>query len=809
MPSEEHTAEQPSLLGADDGAGGDGGASGPGGASGARGAAGAGGEQDEIQAAIDRARARADRAAQAASSPAAGAGQLDRDVPIAPAEGTADLLAGLNEAQRTAVETVEGPVLCVAGAGSGKTRVLTHRVAHLIKDHDVSPWSILAITFTNKAANEMKERVGELLGDRMRSGMWITTFHKSCVRILRSEVGRLGWTGQFTIYDAQDAQRVIAGVMSDLGIDDKRLTPRGVSHAISRAKDELIDHETYKSEARGYPETVIGQVYAAYQQQLQSNNAFDFDDLIVKTVELLQLFPDVLDEYQSRFRYLLVDEYQDTNRAQYHLVNMLAAKHRNIMVVGDGDQGVYGWRGATIRNILDFEEDFPDATIIPLTRNYRSSATILEAANAVIRHNLDRKPKDLWTDRGPGDSIVIYHADDEHDEAAYVAEQVKAHRAESRSYDEVAVLYRTNAQSRVLEEVFVRVGLPYKVVGGVRFYERREIKDILSYLRVLVNPNDDVATERVINVPKRGVGKKSMAALDAWATKQHMSLLEACREADRVPRMSGRAVGGVQGFLEVVDELREAVHAQRPVADLVALAWDRSGYMAELEAEDSVEAEGRIENLLELRSVAAELDERGDVAAGGQALAAFLESTTLVSDQDELDRQGEGQVTLMTLHAAKGLEYPTVFLVGMEDGVFPHSRTLSEPDELEEERRLAYVGITRAEERLYLTHADHRVLWGGSSYNPPSRFLAEIPSELVRERSSRGGSSPARRVRDAEVLRLDEEEFRVGDRVIHPKFGTGVISELGGEGEKAEALVHFDDHGAKQLMLAYAPLVRQ
>ncbi len=794
MPSEEHTAEQPSLLGPGD----DGSATAP----------DDGDEQDEIQAAIERARARADRAVRAAASPAASADQLDRDVPIAPAEGTADLLAGLNEAQRTAVQTVEGPVLCVAGAGSGKTRVLTHRVAHLIRDHDVSPWSILAITFTNKAANEMQERVGQLLGDRMRQGMWITTFHKACVRILRSEVGRLGWTGQFTIYDAADAQRVVAGVMSDLGIDDKRLTPRGVSHAISRAKDELVDHETYKQEARGYPETVIGQVYAAYQQQLQSNNAFDFDDLIVKTVELLQLFPDVLDEYQSRFRYLLVDEYQDTNRAQYHLVNMLAAKHRNIMVVGDGDQGVYGWRGATIRNILDFEEDFPDATIIPLTRNYRSSATILEAANAVIRNNMDRKPKDLWTDRGPGDQIVVYHADDEHDEAAWVAEQIKAHRAEARSYDEVAVLYRTNAQSRVLEEVFVRVGLPYKVIGGVRFYERREIKDILSYLRVLVNPDDDVATERVINVPKRGVGQKSMAALDAYATKQHMNLLDACRDAERIPRLSGRAVGGIQGFLEVVDELRDAVHDQRPVADLVALAWDRSGYMAELEAEDTVEAEGRIENLLELRSVAAELDERGDVTPGGQALAAFLETTTLVSDQDELDRAAEGQVTLMTLHAAKGLEYPTVFLVGMEDGVFPHSRTLSEPDELEEERRLAYVGITRAEERLYLTHADHRVLWGGSSYNPPSRFLAEIPSELVRERSSRHGGSAARRVRDAEVLRLDEEEFRVGDRVLHPKFGPGVISELGGEGEKAEALVHFDDHGAKQLMLAYAPLVR-
>ncbi len=791
MSSEEHPPEQPSLLGDPDAD-----------------VEGSDDEQEQIQAAIARARARADRAARGESTAHAAAQQLERDTPVAPAEGTADLLAGLNEAQQTAVQTVEGPVLCVAGAGSGKTRVLTHRVAHLIKDHDVSPWSILAITFTNKAANEMKERVAELLGDRMRQGMWITTFHKACVRILRSEVGRLGWTGQFTIYDAADSQRVITGVMSDLGIDDKRLTPRGVQHAISRAKDEMVDHETYKQHANGYPETVIGQVYATYQQRLQSNNAFDFDDLIVKTVELLQLFPDVLDEYQSRFRYLLVDEYQDTNRAQYHLVNMLAAKHRNIMVVGDGDQGVYGWRGATIRNILDFEDDFPDATIIPLTRNYRSSATILEAANAVIRNNLDRKPKDLWTDRGAGDRITVYHADDERDEAAWVAEQIKAHRAEQRSYDEVAVLYRTNAQSRVLEEVFVRVHVPYRVIGGVRFYERREIKDMLAYLRLLVNPADDVACERVVNVPKRGVGKKSMAALDAHATKQHMSLLEACRQATQVPRLSGQAVGGVQGFIEIVDDLLEQMEAGRSVADLVALAWERSGYMSELEAEDTVEAEGRIENLQELRSVAAEVDQRDDLAPGATSLAYFLESTTLVSDQDELDRAGEGQVTLMTLHAAKGLEFPTVFLVGMEDGVFPHSRTLSEPDQLEEERRLAYVGITRAEERLYLTHADHRMLWGGASYNPPSRFLAEIPAELVRERSSRRGGSAARRVRDAEVLSIEEEEFRIGDRVLHPKFGPGVISELGGEGEKAEALVEFDEHGAKQLMLAYAPLVR-
>ncbi len=687
---------------------------------------------DPVQAAIARARARADRMA----APAAAAAPLDRDVPVAPAEGSADLLAGLNESQRVAVTTVEGPVLCVAGAGSGKTRVLTHRFAHLVRDLGVSPYQILAITFTNKAANEMVERVGQLLGGTPPR-LWVTTFHKACVRILRSEVGRLGWTGQFTIYDAADSQRVIGGIARELGVDDKRLTPRSIAHAISRAKDELVDHETYRQQAAGWPDTDVAEVYRVYQQRLRANNAFDFDDLIVRTVELLQLFPDVLAAYQERFRYLMVDEYQDTNRAQYHLVNLLAGGHRNVMVVGDGDQGVYGWRGATIRNILDFERDFPDATVVPLTRNYRSTATILEAANAVIANNEERRPKDLWTDRGEGEMIVRYRADDEHDEAAWVAEEVRRHRAEARGYDDVAVLYRTNAQSRVLEEVFVRVGIPYRVVGGVRFYERREVKDVLAYLRLLVNPADDVACDRVVNVPKRGVGAKSLAALVAHAGRQRQSLLAACREASRVNGLSGRAVGGVQGFVEVVDELREAAEDGTDVADLVALAWDRSGYMAELEAEDTVEAEGRIENLRELRSVAADLDERGEVAAGLPRLATFLETTTLVSDQDELDGAPDGQVTLMTLHAAKGLEYPTVFLVGLEDGVFPHVRTLSDPDELEEERRLAYVGITRAQDRLYLTHAEHRTLWGGSSYNPPSRFVGEIPAELVRERSAR------------------------------------------------------------------------
>ncbi|MFT5563886.1 MAG: DNA helicase-2/ATP-dependent DNA helicase PcrA [Myxococcota bacterium] len=779
MPADQTDADQPSLLPDPD---------------------------DPVAAAIARARARAEQMSAPVSPPA----QRAQAVATPPAEGSIDLLDGLNDDQRRAVVTTQGPVLCVAGAGSGKTRVLTHRIAHLIRDHGVSPYEVIAITFTNKAANEMLGRLDDLLGGQAPKRMWVTTFHKACVRILRSEVSRLGWTGQFTIYDAADAQRLVSNICREIGHEDKQLTPRSISHAISRAKDDLVDHETYRQQSNGYPDVRVAEVYRMYQERLQQNNAFDFDDLIVKTVELFQLFPELLTQYQERFKYLMVDEYQDTNRAQYHLVNQLAGGSRNIMVVGDGDQGVYGWRGATIRNILDFERDYPDATVIGLTRNYRSSSNILDAANTVIRNNDDRLEKDLWTDRPAGEPIVRYRADDEHDEAAWIAEEIGRHRNERRSYEDVAILYRTNAQSRVLEEVFVRVGVPYRVIGGVRFYERREVKDILGYLRLLVNDTDDIATDRVINVPKRGVGDKSIAALAGYAAKHKISMLEACRQADRVPRLSGRAVGGVQGFVEVVDQLREAAAANMPVNDLVALAWDKSGYMAELLAESSIEAEGRIENLKELRSVAAELDERGELS-GAAALAEFLETTTLVSDQDALVDAPDGQVTMMTLHAAKGLEYPTVFLIGMEDGIFPHVRTLSEPDQLEEERRLAYVGITRAEDRLYVTHADHRTLWGGSSYNPPSRFLSEIPAHLVRERSSRGrggSGSAAQRVRDAEVLAVEGVEFAVNDRVLHPKFGPGVITELGGEGERAEALVIFDQHGAKQLMLAYAPLVR-
>lgn len=716
-------------------------------------------------------------------------------------------MEGLNPEQLTAVTTIDGPVLVIAGAGSGKTRVLTHRIAHLI-DQGVSPFAILAITFTNKAAGEMAQRVSSMVGSRLGDRMWVTTFHKTAVRILRRELKRLGYTSNFTIYDAQDSRRVIARILKDMGIDDRKVSARSVQHAISAAKDELVDFETYRDSATQWPQTIFADVYRDYQQQLLANNALDFDDLIVKTVEVFQLFPEVLEHWQQRFRYLLVDEYQDTNRAQYHLVQLLAAGHRNLMVVGDPDQSVYRFRGATIRNILDFEDDYPDAAVIPLTRNYRSTQTVLDAANAVIANNDGRAHKDLWTDRGPGEAITVYHANDEHDEAAWISEQVERLRLElDVSFDDVAVFYRTNAQSRVLEDVFVRVGTPYQIIGGLRFYERREIKDVLAYARVLVNPADDEAARRIVNVPKRGIGDKTEQAVADRASVAGSSFLAAARDVAAATTLGSRAVNAVQEFVTVIDALMDKVDDQDvSVAELVEALWTDTGYMDEVLAGKTVEGLSREENLRELQSVAREFEGRG-----GQGLAPFLESVALVSDQDNLaEAEGEdlGQVTLMTLHNAKGLEYPLVFLIGLEDGVFPHVRSMHDPEELAEERRLAYVGITRAEDRLFITHADHRMLWGGSSWNPPSRFLSEIPLGLLRHEAATGTSSAARRMRDREVLEMDGVEFRVGDKVVHTSYGDGVVRSLSGNGEDAEATVDFDAVGRKQLLLAYAPLVR-
>lgn len=737
------------------------------------------------------------------------------------------LLDGLNPAQFDAVVHNGGPLLVVAGAGSGKTRVLTHRIAHLM-DEGLSPFEILAITFTNKAAGEMKYRVGELVGP-VAQKMWVSTFHSACVRILRRDVERLGFPSRFSIYDQADAVRLVGYVIRDLNLDPKRFPPRTVHGAISAAKNDNIGAAAYAEDVQQIYERKIADVYFEYQKRLLTAGAMDFDDLLQRTVELFRTHPDVLDSWRRRFGHVLVDEYQDTNPVQNELVLMLAEEHRQVTVVGDSDQSIYRFRGADIRNILDFEEAFPDATVVVLEQNYRSTQSILDAANSVIAKNVGRKPKDLWTDQGPGDKIIRYHADDESDEAQYVANEIaRLHDHEQVRYDEMAVFYRANAQSRVLEEFLLRVGIPYKVVGGTRFYDRREIKDAIAYLRAIVNPTDEVSVKRIVNVPKRGVGDSSIGKLDAWATATGESFDQAIMRFDEAG-VGGRAATGLENFIVLITEIRKL---DAGPATIIEEALDRSGYLEELQADRSIEAEGRLENLSELVGMAREYE----------TVDEFLEQISLVSDTADVDDE-ESTVTLMTLHSAKGLEYPYVFIIGMEDGVFPHIRSLGEPHELEEERRLAYVGITRAMQKLHLTSAWSRMLHGTTQYNPPSRFLDEIPAELIeevggtrmlrakRDRSSYGasgtsyggdrqrigggserehrervveqaisaGSSPA--PSGAETMGL-----RIGDDVRHNQWGEGVIIDIEGSGDKAEASVHFPSVGEKRLLLSWAPL---
>ncbi|MFS8481684.1 MAG: DNA helicase PcrA [Acidimicrobiia bacterium] len=753
--------------------------------------------------------------------------------PRAPRDGDeAELLAGLNPVQADAVTHDGGPLLVVAGAGSGKTRVLTHRIAHLIKVRGVSPFEILAITFTNKAADEMKSRVAALVGP-VAEKMWVSTFHSACVRILRRDADRLGYPRNFTIYDQADAVRLTGYVVRDLGLDTKRFPPRSVHAAISAAKNEGLDAEAYAQRAGNLFERKIAEVFTEYQQRLQRAGSMDFDDLLGQALRLLREHPDVLQHYQRRFRHILVDEYQDTNRVQNDIVLLLAADHRNVAVVGDQDQSIYAFRGADMRNIVDFESAFPDTTVILLEQNYRSTQTILDAANAVIAHNVSRKPKELWTDRGKGDPIVRYHADDEVDEAQWITREIaRLHdRDEVEGGDggplrwgDIAVFYRTNAQSRVLEEQLMRADIPYKVVGGTRFYDRKEIKDAIAYLRAVVNPADEVSIKRVVNEPKRGVGDTTIGRIDAYAAARGLSFAEALRRADDAG-VGAKARRGIESFLAVLDDAADLVPSgPGPVLERLL---ERSGYLEQLEADRSIEAEGRLENLAELVGAAHEV----------ATVDEFLEQISLVSDVDSLD-DDTTSVVLMTLHSAKGLEFPVVFMMGMEDGVFPHLRSLTEPDQLEEERRLAYVGITRARRRLYLTHAWSRTLFGGTQYNPPSRFLDEIPSELVRDveghrrasrrgggygggwRSSAGPGDRSLRVaagRDRIVERALEARrpqrsgaeslgLTVGDDVRHATFGEGVILELSGSGDKTEALVRFRDVGEKRLLLSWAPL---
>ncbi|MFD8815370.1 DNA helicase PcrA, partial [Streptomyces sp. NPDC059627] len=759
-----------------------------------------------------------------------------RDGAARPALDPAALLDGLNDNQRAAVVHAGSPLLIVAGAGSGKTRVLTHRIAHLLGARQVHPGQILAITFTNKAAGEMKERVEHLVGPRANA-MWVMTFHSACVRILRRESKKLGFTSSFSIYDAADSKRLMALVCRDLDLDPKRYPPKSFSAKISNLKNELIDEEDFAAQAADGFEKTLAQAYALYQSRLREANALDFDDLIMTTVNLLRAFPDVAEHYRRRFRHVLVDEYQDTNHAQYALVRELVGTGApdlppaELCVVGDADQSIYAFRGATIRNILQFEEDYPNATTILLEQNYRSTQTILSAANAVIERNESRRPKNLWTNAGAGAQITGYVADTEHDEAQFVAEEIDrlTDAGEAKAGD-VAVFYRTNAQSRVFEEIFIRVGLPYKVVGGVRFYERKEVRDVLAYLRVLANPEDSVPLRRILNVPKRGIGDRAEAMIDALAQREKISFPQALRRVDEAYGMAARSTNAVKRFNTLMEDLRTVVESGAGPATVLEAIYERTGYLAELQNSTDPQDETRIENLQELASVALEFEQESGEGEEQPGLAAFLERVALVADSDQIpddDENGDGVITLMTLHTAKGLEFPVVFLTGMEDGVFPHMRALGQTKELEEERRLAYVGITRARERLYLTRSSMRSAWGQPSYNPPSRFLEEIPGAYLewkrtgamapvstgpaagvaaslsstRSRSSASGASgfATRRTSEKPVVSV-----AVGDRVTHDQFGLGTVVAVKGTGANAEATIDFGDTKPKRLLLRYA-----
>jgi DNA helicase-2/ATP-dependent DNA helicase PcrA len=726
------------------------------------------------------------------------------------------LFGDLNPTQREAVAATEGPVLVVAGAGSGKTRVLTYRIAHLLRDLGVSPESILAITFTNKAADEMRGRVAALVGGMVRS-MWVSTFHSACVRILRREAPRLGYRSGFSIYDDADAVRLLKMVIKDLDLDPKRFPERAMKAVISKAKNELVDFESFADQGEGFFHEQVADIYRLYQQRLVEASAMDFDDLLMVTVELFAAFPEALSHYQDRFRYVLVDEYQDTNRAQYMLVRQLTATHRNLCVVGDSDQSIYKFRGADIRNIRDFEKDYPDARVIVLEQNYRSTETILEAANAVIAHNTRRTPKNLWSDRGEGVPIVRYEAEDEHDEAGFMVDEIERLQTDGYNLGEVAVFYRTNAMSRVIEDVFVRRGVPYAVVGSVKFYDRKEIKDAVAYLKTVVNPSDEVSLKRIINEPRRGIGSTTVAHVDRFAQANRIGFFEALRRADGIQQLNPRAFNAIGDFIALIDLIGEKA-ASGGVTEAVSAVLSDTGMLAGLEAEKTVEAMGRVENLRELLSVATEFEASNEGAVVGdeefddmpnmRRLELFLESTSLIADIDEWD-EGAGAATLMTLHTAKGLEFPVVFIAGMEDGVFPHMRSLGDPDELEEERRLAYVGITRAQDRLYLTSAWNRMLFGGSSFNPPSRFLQEVPvSVLSRAEKRQRTGSAERAAANGPRASVAADDIGPGDRVRHDKWGLGTVREVIGQGDRAEAEVMFDTKGKKRLLLAWAPLER-
>lgn len=773
------------------------------------------------------------------------------------------LLDDLNERQRDAVLHEGGPLLVVAGAGSGKTRVLTRRIAHAVRDRDVPPYQIMAITFTNKAAAEMRERVVELVGSRA-AAMQVSTFHSACVRILRREAHHLGFPSAFSIYDSADSQRLITTISRDLEIDTKRHSARSLAAAISNQKNELVDAQSFAAAATSPADKLVSNVYLEYQRLLGQSGALDFDDLIGHTVALFQGFPQVAELYRDRFRHVLVDEYQDTNHAQYVLVReLVGGAHTDDMaelsVVGDADQSIYAFRGATIRNIDDFESDYPDAVVVVLEQNYRSTQNILTAANAVIARNQTRREKHLWTAAGNGEKLIGYVADDENDEAAFVANEISALTDSGRfQAADIAVFYRTNAQSRAVEEVFIRLGLPYRVVGGVRFYERKEVRDVVAYLRALVNPHDDVAFRRIINTPRRGIGDTAVAGVDAVAKRERISFAEALRRIDETSGLAARSLRSIRAFVAMMDHLRSEWRAGLGAADLVHEILEQSGYLVGLKDSRDPQDEARVENLVELETVAAEFERDYP----DTSLEDFLERISLVADSDEIPDSDGGVVTLMTLHTAKGLEFPVVFLTGLEEGVFPHQRA-TDRDEMEEERRLAYVGITRAREQLYLSRSVVRRQWGAPTHSPPSRFIDELPTELIEWRRDEaevlarrrfvGGSGygnaagyqdsdgysgsgrhsgyddedayrrPARRPESAfgsapQLSKAaasprakvsgnrDIVQLAAGDRVLHPRFGMGTVITITGEGDKSEASVDFGGEGVKRLLLRYAPV---
>ncbi|AZK45985.1 DNA helicase PcrA [Paenibacillus lentus] len=761
-----------------------------------------------------------------------------------------EAITRLNPEQRRAVEETEGPLLIMAGAGSGKTRVLTHRIAYLIATRKAPPWAILAITFTNKAAREMQERVSGLVGQEGRD-IWVSTFHSMCVRILRRDIERIGFSSSFSILDSTDQLSVIRNCMKDLNIDTKKFEPKAVQAMISTAKNELITPQKYEQKVGDYFEGLVAKVYTMYQKRLRQNNSLDFDDLIMKTIELFKEVPEVLDFYQKKFSYIHVDEYQDTNRAQYMLCKLLANKHRRICVVGDSDQSIYRWRGADIANILNFEEDYPEATTILLEQNYRSTSTILNAANAVISRNTGRKPKNLWTDKGEGDKIKVYRGNSEHDEGYFVTSEIHNSIKRGRSYRDHAILYRTNAQSRVIEETLIKSDIPYQIVGGIKFYDRKEIKDLLAYLRLLSNPDDDISLTRIINVPKRGIGDTTVAKLTAAAGERGISIYRLLYTVDDLG-LAGRTRNALVEFYDMISALHQMVE-YLSVTELTEKILEMSQYRLELQNENTLESRSRLENIDEFLSVTMEFEKNNE----DKTLVSFLTDLALIADidtmnDDEGDQAGDA-VTLMTMHSAKGLEFPVVFIIGMEEGIFPHSRAFLDNEELEEERRLAYVGITRAEERLFLTCAQMRTLFGRTSANAPSRFLEEIPEELkegteiARDRyqrgagiggaysgrgfgSSSGGNfghrSPDRGARSAApsssgvtvttgvsgasaVKPTNSDDFNAGDKVSHGKWGIGTIVSVKGTGNDMELQIAFPAPvGVKRLLAGFAPITK-